>query len=133
MPVLDTCNGVIYHKILSNRDEGRCECLCTGAQTTVVGLTQAKIFANCLESLSIHTEDRTSIDLEKIINHHLGSIAMRVPIFRNLVLTTTVDIVDVNVPLFIGLDLLENTSSTRYIKISERFMVIRSKPSSSIL
>lgn len=81
-------------------------CMVVGAQRSVVGLAQEKA---CFRLTKFKPNPKPSFLVNKYgdtSRQSLGTITFKVPLGRELYLTLIKNVVDANIPLFIGLDIL---------------------------
>ncbi len=82
-------------------------CVDTGAQTTVIGLRQAKAYCRFMgiKFKPMKSNHRYKFGEDK--QDSIGSIYIRIPLISNKMIQIKVDVVRANVPFLIGLDLLD--------------------------
>lgn len=93
------------HKVTSKNWNGAC--LDTGAQTTVIGLNQAKAYCRYMRVKLKTKENSNKYKFGEDQQNSLGSMRIRIPIPDHKMITERVDIVKADVPFLIGLDLLD--------------------------
>lgn len=96
-----------YHTILSSQDKWHGACLDTGAQTTVIGLRQAKAYCKYMKIEFNPKKSSNKYRFGDDQQQSIGTITIRIPIMDNLVISKKVDVVPANVRFLIGLDFLD--------------------------
>lgn len=84
-------------------------CLDTGATRTVIGRRQAEAYARLTgRPLSLRRDKPTSFLFGGVRTPSQGKVSIRVPISTELYALLHVDVVDIDVPLLVGLDILDD-------------------------
>lgn len=99
--------SVFYHTILSNQRKWYGACLDTGAQTTVIGLQQAKAYCKFMNITYNLRKNKNKYKFGDDKQNSLGALSIKIPILDKMVIHESVDVVRANVPLLIGLDFLD--------------------------
>lgn len=81
-------------------------CLDTGAQRSVCGLSQAQAYSNEHPGSFSATESNVRFRFGEQVVPAIGLIRIRIPITASLHLDLAVDVVDLDIPLILGLDIL---------------------------
>lgn len=94
-------------KKCSSNNQFRGGCLDTGAQRSVIGLKQAKAYYNTIGTKMKPKKSSSSFRFGDGVHNSLGIIQFRIPLPNRDYLHIDVDVVMPDVPLLIGLDILD--------------------------
>lgn len=99
--------ALIYHTMFSGQEEWYGACLDTVAQTTVIGLKQAKVYCKIMGSSLKMKSSNNKYRFGENKQVSLGPTALRKRFQHNMIVTRRIDVVHASAPVLIGLDLLD--------------------------
>lgn len=83
-------------------------CVDSGAQKTIIGIPQAQTYCSLfnMELGKVVKGTKLAFKFGDSTHKEIGNIPVSIPVYNRFFLSFTADVVDVDVPLLLGLDLL---------------------------